>query len=122
MYTTASRISRPTKPLFEQEYPFEYGDFIVRTCTLNNCLGRLEGNYYIVTEEQAISCHEQQAVEDEQEVASRGSQEQKPEASNKKLAEKILLPSTGFTPFATAKKARPVPENDRLTLETAIKL
>ena len=121
MYNTASRISRPTKPLFKQEYPFEYGDFIVRTCTLNNCLGRLEGNYYIVTEEQAISCHEQQAVEDEQEVASRGSQEQKPEASNKKLAEKILLPSTGFTPFATAKKARPVPENDRLTLETAIK-
>ena len=51
MYNTASRISRPTKPLFKQEYPFEYGDFIVRTCTLNNCLGRLEGNYYIVTEE-----------------------------------------------------------------------
>ena len=120
-YNSTSRISRPTKPIFNQDLPLEYGDFIVKTCTLNNCLGRLEGDYYIVTEEQAIAVHETQADEDEQEVATRGSRDQEPKASNQKLAEKTLLPSTGSTPFATSKKARPVPENERISMETAIK-
>ena len=111
--STASKISRPTRPIFKQDCPFEYGEFIVNTCTLNNCLGRLEGNYLIVTEECAISVYEKQADEDEREVAERGaSRELKLEASNQKLAEKTLLPSTGSTPFATTKKARPVPETE----------
>ena len=121
MYNSTSRISRPTKPIFKQEHPLEYGDFIVQTCTVNNCLGRLEGDYYIVTEEQAITVHEAQADEDEQEVAARGSRDQEPKASNQKLAEKTLLPSTGSTPFATSKKARPVSENERIPMERAIK-
>ena len=120
MFNSTSKISRPTKPVFKQEFPFEYGAFIVQACTLNNCLGRLEGDYYIVTEEQATNVHQSQANEDEQEVEDRGAQDKRPEASNRNLAEKILLPSTGSTPFATTKKARPVPEDEREALETAI--
>ena len=112
MYAT-SKISRPVKPTFKPEYPFEYGAFIVRTCTANNCLGRLEGDCIIMKEELAINLYERQAAEDEQDADQRGiPREQKPEASNQKLAEKILLPSTGSTPFATSKKARPVSEKD----------
>ena len=120
MFNSTTKISRPTKPVFKQEFPFEYGAFIVQACTLNSCLGRLEGDYYIVTAEQATTVHQNQANEDEQEVEDRGARDKRPEASNRNLAEKILLPSTGSTPFATTKKARPVPENEREALEKAI--
>ena len=59
MQNVKTTVVRPTKAVFDHANPQAYGKFIVFTCTMNNSLGHLKGDYYLVTELEAESLQEE---------------------------------------------------------------
>ena len=89
-------IVRPTKATFDPSNPQAYGKFMVSVCTMNNSLGYLTDNYFVVTEDEALTFQE----DIDESLIDHMSGEEK-EASNKAIR---MAPSNGLTPFATPSK------------------
>ena len=89
-------IVRPTKATFDPSNPQAYGKFMVTACTMNNSLGYLTDDYFVVTEAEALTFQE-----DIHESLIENMSEEDKEASNKAIQ---LAPSNGLTPFATPSK------------------
>ena len=89
-------IVRPTKATFDPSNPQAYGKFMVTACTMNNSLGYLTDDYFVVTEAEALTFQE----DIHESLIANMSKEDK-EASNNAIR---LAPSNGLIPFATPSK------------------
>ena len=90
MQNVKTTVVRPTKAVFDHANPQAYGKFIVATCTMNNSLGHLKGDYYVVTETEA------EDLQEELDAALTGQMSAQDREASDKI--QMMAPSNGHTP------------------------